>query len=127
MIIHGNGHLPEPIRKYETNAEEADMIIWRHAIECEGRRILIYSPDTDVYVIGLPLVNPSREYIVQNNVPHAQNLKYVDLNALIQALKDDPDLASLPPDLAAPCFQVLLLYLGVITYPILQALAKLHL
>ena len=31
----------------------------------------------------------------------------MDLNALIQALKDDPDLASLPPDLAAPCFQVL--------------------
>ena len=83
------------------------MIIWRHAIECEGRRILIYSPDTDVYVIGLPLVNPSREYIVQNNVPHAQDLKYVDLNALIQALKDDPDLVSLPPDLAALCFQVL--------------------
>ena len=32
MVIHGNGHLPEPIRKYETNAKEDDMIIWRHAI-----------------------------------------------------------------------------------------------
>ena len=65
MVIHGNGNLPEPIRKYETNAEEAHMIIWRHAIQCEGQRILIYSPDTDVYVIGLPLVDLSREYIVQ--------------------------------------------------------------
>ena len=107
MVIHGNGHLSEPIRKYETNAEEADMIIWRHAIQCEGQRILVYSPDTDVYVIGLALMDLSREYIVQNNVPHAQDLKYVDLNALVKALKDDPDLASLPHDLVSPCFQVL--------------------
>ena len=28
-------------------------------------------------------------------------------NALIKAQKDDPDLASLPPDLVAPCFQIL--------------------
>ena len=107
MVIHGNGSLPEPIRKYQTNAEEADMIIWRHAIQCEGQHILVYSPDTDVYVIGLPLIDSSREYIVQNNVPHSQDLKYVNLNSLVQALKDDPDLASLPGDLVAPCFQVL--------------------
>ena len=100
MVIHGNGHLPEPIRKYETNAEEADMIIWRHAIQCEGRHTYLLTRHR--CVIGLPLVDPSRQYIIQNNVPHAQDLKYVHLNALIKALKDDPDLASLPPDLVAP-------------------------
>ena len=73
MAIHRNGYLPDPIRKYETNAEEADMIIWRHATPCEGQHILVYSPDTEVHAIRLPLIDPSRKYIIQNNVPHAQD------------------------------------------------------
>ena len=83
------------------------MIIWRHAIQSNAQRILIYSPDTDVHVIGLPLIDLSKDYIVQINVAHAQELKYVYLNNLVQALKDDPDLASLPDDQVASCLHVL--------------------
>lgn len=75
MVIQGNGYLPEPITQYKSNAEEADMIMWRHALRCSGQRVLVYSPDTNV--IGLPLTDLMREYIVQINVPHAQDLKYV--------------------------------------------------
>lgn len=107
MVIHQNGSLPEPITQYKTNAEEAEMIIWRHALQCGRQHVLVYSPDTDVYVIGLPLIDLSREYIVHINVPHAQDFKYVCLNSLTQALKDDPNLASLPSDLVALNVQML--------------------
>ena len=33
---------------YNTNAEEADMRIWRHMHQSKANRFLIYSPDTDV-------------------------------------------------------------------------------
>ena len=107
MIISGDGSLPEQITEFRTNAEEADMIIWRHALKCSAQRVLVYSPDTDVYVIGLPLIDLSREFIVQINVPHAQDLKYVSLNSLREALIYDPDLASLPNDLVATTFLAL--------------------
>lgn len=37
---------PEPLSK--SNAIEADMRIWRHAVMCNANSVLIYSPDTDV-------------------------------------------------------------------------------
>lgn len=109
MVIRGNGTLPESIAEYKTTAKEADMIVWKHALSCEGQHILIYSPDTDVYLKGLALIHidPSKDYNVQVNVPHAQDLKYVHLNTLLQALKNDPDLGSLPSDEVALCFQKL--------------------
>ena len=57
-----------PLSEYYSNAIEADTRIWRHAIQTQGTNILIYSPDTDVYNIGLGLhvVNcTSKQYIVQ--------------------------------------------------------------
>ena len=44
---------------------------------------------------------------MQINVAHVQELKYVHLNNLVQALKDDPDLASLPGDQVACTFHCL--------------------
>lgn len=61
----------------------------------------MYSPDTDWYNIGLPIINEQRssvECIVQLNVPHSQVLKYLHINRLIQALEDVPDLVTLPRD-----------------------------
>jgi hypothetical protein len=36
--------------------EEADTRAWLHAILSSATHIIIYSPDTDVYIIGLPLI-----------------------------------------------------------------------
>ena len=83
------------------------MRIWRHATQTSAQRILVYSPATDVYNIGMSIIQERRlstECIVQLNVPHSQVLKYLHINNLIQALQDNPDLATFPrdsnPDLA---------------------------
>ena len=55
--IPGNGTLPEMKYLYTTNAEEADMRIWRHACQAKACRILTYYPDTDVYN---NIINPWR-------------------------------------------------------------------
>ena len=43
------------------------MRLWRHAVQCSLERILIYFPDTDVYNIGLSLLQQSpKQYIVHH-------------------------------------------------------------
>ena len=71
----------QPDERYTSNAEEADMKLWKHALECKGQRILIYSPDTDVYNVGLTYVtaSDSTEIMVQKNLPHDSTQKYVKL------------------------------------------------
>jgi hypothetical protein len=88
--------VPQPEPKYLSNAHEADFRIWRHAISCSATNVLIYSPDTDVYNIGLTLEhNDSKQYIVQLNTPSAQIKKYVHVNNLITALQNDSDLVAI--------------------------------
>ena len=56
---HGEGELTD-MAQYATatcSAEEADTRIWLHANQTCGKRVLVYSPDTDVLHIAV-LVNP---------------------------------------------------------------------
>ena len=79
MILSNHvSSIPQPLYEYQSNASEADTRIWRHASQAQASNILIYSPDTDVYNIGLGVVNyTSKQYIVQLNVPHAEEMKYL--------------------------------------------------
>ena len=96
-VICGDGLIPEQIQSYNSNAEEADNRIWRHAAKSQATRILIYSPDTDTYNIGLSLIKgTNKEYIIQINVLHSSEKKFLCLNHLHIALLNDPDLAALP-------------------------------
>lgn len=62
----------------------------------KANKILIYSPDTDVYNIGLRKHIISHvECIVQINLPHPSEQRFVSLNNLKTALDNDPDLASI--------------------------------
>ena len=67
---HGEGELTD-MAQYATatnshnikhdltcSAEEADTRIWLHANQSSGKRVLVYSPDTDVLYIALMMVNP---------------------------------------------------------------------
>ena len=105
--------IPEIVPQYECNAEEADTRMWRHAVKCSSERILIYSPDTDVYNIGLNLIQETpKQYIIQLNVPHSAQLRYIHLNHLQSALTNDPDLASLPSNTLPSTMQILFICSG---------------
>ena len=92
--ITAGSSIPDVNPLYKTNAPEADMRVWRHATQCKGKRILLYSPDTDVYNIGLVQVKQDCQYVVQINLP--QNaMKYIDMHKMLQCFKHDPDLAPL--------------------------------
>ena len=63
-------HVGENIKdagKCTTNADEADMRMWRHVSQAKCNRVLVYSPDTDVYNIGIPMVAEMdlKEVVVQ--------------------------------------------------------------
>jgi hypothetical protein len=88
--------IPQPLPEFSTDAEETDMRIWRPALLSNSQHILVHSPDTDVYNIGLRLMpDISKQVVVQLNLPHVENLKYLHLNCLIECLNTDPDLATL--------------------------------
>ena len=89
------GTLPERAPSYNSNALEADNRVWRHATQTAAMRVIINSPDTDVYQIGLS-VPDNKEYIVQFNVHHATDKKYIILKQLKRAFHVDPDLHALP-------------------------------
>lgn len=90
-IITSNS-LPACTQEYESNAQEADIRIWRHASQSIHQHILIYSPDTDVYNIGIRLSDSSKQYLVQTNFPH-NTPQYI---GLLDVFHHNPDLASLP-------------------------------
>ena len=95
-VICGGQLVPQPEPLYNSNSPEADTLLWRHALQSNATKVLIYSPDTDVYNIGLGLITTNKTtFIVQINTPQCDE-KYLNLNQLLQALDDDPDLASLP-------------------------------
>ena len=73
----------------------------------------MYSPDTDVYNIGLSLISthPNTDFIIQLNVPYSEE-KYLCLNNLLKALKNDPDLATLPQNKLGKIFQTLFICSG---------------
>ena len=90
------------------------MRIWRRTFQAEGNKVLIYSPDTDVYNIGLPLLSSisNKQVLVQLNVPHSPTPSYLHLNNLITALELDPDLASLPRSSLCNIFQMVFICSG---------------
>ena len=65
----------------ESNSEETDLRIWLHCKYAFGTKKIIYSPDTDVYHIGLPLVHqwdvPNDIYIQQKPGIHEKNTIFV--------------------------------------------------
>lgn len=94
LVLRGNS-IPQLTSTFKSNAQEADMRMWRHYTQTQHQRVIIYSPDTDVATIDILLVQPNKECVVQYNLP--QNTpKYVDIKKLLNAFQCDPDLASIP-------------------------------
>ena len=94
------------------NAEETDTRIWLHVCNSKAQRILILSPDTDTYHIGLPLLPPGKEVIIQLSNPGARELNLLHLHKLVDALKRDPDMIHIPPTQIAGIVQAIFVSIG---------------
>ena len=90
------------------------MRIWRHVAQTSARHILVYSPDTDIYNIGLSVFKrlQNKDMYIQLNVPHSQTKLYLHLNNLVEALQLDPDLASLERSKLPEIFQMVFIASG---------------
>lgn len=110
----------------ETNADEADMRIWLHCKKSCGVHKLIFSPDTDIYHIGLPIMSSfiECEIIVQPSKHTDEKARYLHMNNFIAAINNDPDLSQIPQHLRPqiPC----MLLLGVIIHHSSLDLEKCH-
>ena len=80
-----------------SNGEETDTRLWLHVKHSAGLNKLVLSPDTDVYHIGLLLVaNTGLKVLVKISPIGSKQTWFLDIQALIHAFENDPDLASLP-------------------------------
>ena len=125
IILSANELVPELTSIYHSNAEEADNRIWRHAYQSWASKILIHSPDTDTYNIGLSLLDRNtKQYVIQLNVFHSIERKYLNLNNLQTALLNDPDLATLPRNSISEILQVLFVCTGCDFISFFRSLGK---
>ena len=84
----------------ESNAEETDTRIWLHVLNSAGQNKLVLSPDTDVYHIGLPcIINSDLNVMVRLSPFSSPQLRILDMQTLIAALNNDPELAVIPETL----------------------------
>ena len=91
-VLGSNEAQPDP--SFSCNAEKTDTRLWLHARKSSYNRILILSPDTDIYHVGLPLKwVTQKEIMIQISAINSRQLKLLNLNGLIQALCNDPDQA----------------------------------
>ena len=91
-----NGSQPHTDDTLACNAEESDTRIWLHVLHSAGTKKLVLSPDTDVYHIGLPVVVGTHlDVIVRLSLFSALELRLLNLQALITAFENDPDLAGI--------------------------------
>ena len=105
-------HQPQPLPSFNTNAQEADIIIWKHVKQCSSTKMLIYSPDSDIYNIGLGLFEElSKDIVIQIN-PISKDNKFLHLQQLISCLHKDPDLAPVKDDSINRIMQTLFISSG---------------
>lgn len=111
-FVQGNSSSqPDPM--YSCNAEETDTRLWLHAKQTQCTQILVLSPDTDVYIIGLSLqCTQDKEIIVQISNMNSREVKLLHLRRLITALTDDPDLANISPTILPSVLQTLYVVTG---------------
>ena len=88
--------VPQPLPYFRSEAEETDLRIWHHCKYSTGSKKMLYSPDTDVYHIGLPLLEQTSEIYIQLHGRRKDSNRYLYVNKLVQALHSDPDLAEVP-------------------------------
>ncbi|VDH93405.1 Hypothetical predicted protein [Mytilus galloprovincialis] len=93
------------------NHEEADTRVWLHASVTTADQVIIYSPDTDVFFIGLPLVSDLNKtvYVQLRDSPY--NNSFLSMDKLVKCITlNDSLLQGL--DSVLICMQLLFIYSG---------------
>ena len=108
-----SAHDQQPIPRLNSSAEEADTRIWLHVFQSFGGRKLVCSPDTDVYHIGLPLIQSvSQDIYVQLSALTSPDEKLLHINSFCSSLFCDPDLALTPEQVRPSLLQSLFICTG---------------
>ncbi|CAC5419098.1 unnamed protein product [Mytilus coruscus] len=91
--------------------EEADTRVWLHASVTTADQVIIYSPDTDVFFIGLPLVpNLTKTVYVQlRDSPY--NNSFLSMDKLVKCITLNDSLLQ-GIDSILICMQLLFIYSG---------------
>ena len=81
-----------------SNADEADLRVWLHCLHSRGTNKLLFSPDTDMYHIGLTIlpVLHTGNIVVQLSKSLKDGSKFLLLNRVNEALENDPGLHGVP-------------------------------
>ena len=97
----------------KSDATEADTRVWLHVVHSVGRKELLFSPDTDVYHIGLTAVNCDElDVYVQISPLTSITARFLHLNQLHHDLAADPGLALVSAPLRAQMLQTLFICSG---------------
>ncbi|XP_065198289.1 uncharacterized protein LOC135829829 [Sycon ciliatum] len=100
------------VQDLQSNAEEADNRVWLHASKFET--VLVYSPDTDVYHIGMAIVNGrvERSVFVQLDMPGSAQHRYLNVTKLVNNIRNDPDLSQVAENVRVNALQALFVCSG---------------
>ena len=92
--------------------EETDTRIWLHISKSVFHNFLVFSPDTDVYHIGLPIVQKfKKKVVVQLNMKFGDE-KYLDMKKLLHALTNDMAFHQISPSEIPNLIQILFICSG---------------
>ena len=84
------GNLRHEATQYFCNHEEADTRVWFHAYITQCKTVAVYSPDRDVFNVGLPLIQqmPGKYLFVHLRAKYGDDL-YLNLTDLGRAFSTD--------------------------------------
>jgi hypothetical protein len=112
LYTESNG-TPQCHESLACNAEESDTRIWLHVVNSAGQKKLVLSPDTDTYHVGLPVIaGTNLDVIVQLSPFSSLELRLLDVQSLIKAFMNDPDLATIQPSVLPSAMQVMYICTG---------------
>ena len=81
---------------FKSNHEETDSRVWFHALTCTGRNILIFSPDTDTFHVGLLFLDKyCHKNVVIQLSDRLVHQSFIYVNKLAECFRNDPDLAQI--------------------------------
>ena len=78
------------ISHVSANHEEGDTRVWFHTSKSTANRLIIYSPDTDTFFIGLPLIKKlTGKSIFVQVIFFAFDSEFIDMTVLTDCLAHD--------------------------------------